>query len=64
MRKAARNDRSRCAFASPFLAAFDIMDLDLAGSALPPAVNPERVELATRLPFARAPEQTAPWMHV
>jgi hypothetical protein len=30
----------------------------------PPVVNSERVELAKRLPFAQAPEQTAPWMRL
>lgn len=40
----------------------DLYHSFFAEPAPPPAVNPERVELAKRLPFAQAPEQTAPWM--
>lgn len=42
----------------------DLYHSFFAEPAPPPAVNPERVELATELPFAQAPEQTAPWMRL
>lgn len=42
----------------------DLYHSFFAEPAPPPALNPRRVELATQLPFAQSPEQTAPWMRL
>ncbi len=42
----------------------DLYHSFFAEPAPPPAINSERVELARLLPFAQAPEKTAPWMRL
>ena len=42
----------------------DLYHSFFAEPAQPPSVNSQRVALAAELPFAQAPEQTAPWMRL
>lgn len=42
----------------------DLYHSFFAEPAPPPSVNPQRVALAAELPFAQAPERTAPWMRL
>lgn len=42
----------------------DLYHSFFAEPAPPPAANPQRAALARSLPFAQAPEQTAPWMRL